>query len=87
MSDEWCLKITRVSDGYILEHAIEDDYEDYAETIPVASHLVQSVISDNEDDELKSGEALLWRVVEYFNFGGSKHDKERIRIIREPGEI
>ena len=35
------------------------------------------------DDPLKSTEELLWDVTEYFLLGGYKHDKERIRIVRE----
>jgi len=34
------------------------------------------------DDPLKSTEELLWDVTEYFLLGGSKHDAERIRIVR-----
>jgi len=41
-----------------------------------------TVIEDGVD-ELLSHESLLWRVMEYFDFSGSKHDKERIRITRE----
>ena len=35
------------------------------------------------DDPLKSTEELLWDITEYFLLGGSKHDAERIRIVRE----
>jgi len=42
-----------------------------------------AVIEDDDNDELKSHEELLWRIIEYFNFQGSKHDAERIRVIRE----
>ncbi len=41
------------------------------------------VIEKNEEDPLKGDEVLLLEVMEYFNFGGSKHDAQRIRIIRE----
>ena len=44
------------------------------------------VAEDSETDELRSHEKLLWDVMEYFNFGGTKHDKERLRIVREKGE-
>lgn len=46
----------------------------------------ESVIQDSDTDELKSGEELLWAVMEYFDFGGSKHDAERLRVVREKGE-
>jgi len=35
---------------------------------------------------LKSGESLLWAVMEYFGFGGSKHDRERIMVVRKKQE-
>lgn len=44
---------------------------------------INDVIEDNENDELKSHEELLWAIMKHFNFGGSKHSPERIRIIRE----
>jgi hypothetical protein len=65
---EWSLKITRVDNGYFLE----------------GNDGARIVIQEIEDDELREHEHLLFEVMEYFNFMGSKHDKERIRIIREP---
>lgn len=41
------------------------------------------VIEDDPQDELKSGESLLWEVMNYFSFNGSKHDPVRLRIERE----
>ncbi len=40
-------------------------------------------IEDDELDDLKSHEALLGWVMEYFNFGGSKHDPVRLMVKRE----
>jgi hypothetical protein len=65
-SFDWFLRISKVSNGYIL-----------------TSTDMQEVIEDDDKDELKSGEELLWKVMEYFNFYGSKHDPERLRVIRE----
>ncbi|MBE3137672.1 MAG: hypothetical protein IMZ43_09845 [Thermoplasmata archaeon] len=42
-----------------------------------------SVIEDVEMDPLKSGEGLLRNVMSYFDLQGSKHDAERLRIVRE----
>jgi len=42
-----------------------------------------SVIEDVEDDPLKSGERLLWDVMDCFNLLGSKHDPERLMVCRE----
>ena len=46
-------------------------------------HDINCVVEDDDEDELISHEQLLWYIMEYFNFGGSKHDSERIRIVRE----
>jgi len=44
---------------------------------------VEEVIEDDESDELKANESMLWWILEYFGGTGSKHDKERIRIVRQ----
>jgi len=71
---DWYLKITRVLNGYVLEG---DSGEDF---------IQKTVIEDKEEDELSSHEKLLWEVMEYFNLGGTKHDKERIKVVREKNE-
>lgn len=68
--DGWQLKITRTDNGYIIEVPNE----------------LPHVIQENQNDELKEHEELLWCVMEYFNFQGSKHDSERLRIVREKQE-
>ena len=68
------LIITRESNGYALD-GVSD-----------TGGRTRTVIEDDEVDELKSGESLLWAVMEYFNFQGSKHDAERIRVVREKQE-
>lgn len=70
---EWKLEITRVENGYVLWAPPED--EEHASR--------EWVIEDDVIDELKSHENLLWDIMEFFNFGGSKHDLERIKIKRE----
>ena len=74
--DYWAfnLIITREGNGYVLD-GVSD-----------TGGRVRTVIEDDEVDELKSGESLLWEVMSYFNFGGSKHDAERIRVVRESQE-
>ena len=70
----WQLDITRGDNGYKLGWWDETDdgeriwHEEY--------------IEDDEADELKSGENLLWRIGDYFAILGSKHDAERLRIVR-----
>lgn len=72
---KWKLTIERVDNGYIL-------------TGRFGEGLVTSVltITDRESDPLESHEQLLWEVMDYFAFRGSKHDEERIRIVRQKKE-
>jgi len=74
---DWAVEITRIRNGYVCKYP--DAYNDGPE------HLETEVFSDSDDDELKSGEDLLWWIIEHFNLGGSKWDKERLRVTREPG--
>ncbi len=73
-NSDWGMEIIRVGNGYKLRMAGD------------AELIMEAVVEDAEDDELKAGEELLWTVMEHFGFGGSRHDKERITITREPGE-
>lgn len=66
----YSLIITHCDNGYILT-----DYEGK-----------QWVIEDSETDPLSSGEGLLWSIMDNFGFGGSRHDKERLRVVREKGD-
>ncbi len=68
---KWELKITHVDNGYLLE-GIGDN-----------GMPAQWVIEDNDADELVSHESLLWNIMDYFNFGGCKHDAVRLRVTRE----
>ena len=75
---DWTLKIIRTQNGYILKTPQEN--------LDDSVYYEQSVIQDNEKDDLKSHEELLWEIMEYFNFSGTKHDVERLRIIRQKRE-
>lgn len=68
--NEWKLTVWREMDCYILEGKIDDITRRWA-------------IEDDEGDELHSHEALLYEVMSYFGFGGSKHDAERLRVMRK----
>ena len=67
----WQLKITHVDNGYLLEGRND------------IGMPIQWVIEDNEADELASHESLLWHIMDYFSFGGCKHDPIRLRVTRE----
>jgi len=72
----WSLNIGRVRNGYVLT---TPDLE--------GEGPAGWVIEDGDDVaglvNLTSGEALLWEVMDFFNFGGSKHDTSRIRVVVE----
>ncbi len=68
---EWSLKITRADNGYILDDSIN----------PIL------VIEDDKENALRCHENLLWEVMAFFNFAGSKHDLERIRIVRKKNKL
>jgi len=65
------LVILKVTNGYVVKG-----------NDPVSRESTSHVIEESAKDELLSGESLLWYVMEYFRFSGTKHDKERLRIVR-----
>ena len=73
MMEKRILKIERVLDGYIFT-----DSDDFGDEV--------NVIEEDDNDELAGIEKLLWRIVDALGFYGSKHDAERIRIIRQKRE-
>lgn len=68
----WSLTITSEINCYILEGIIDGVHRRWS-------------IEEDEKDALKMHQELLWDVMSYFCFSGSKHDKERIQVIREKG--
>lgn len=44
-----------------------------------------AVIEDNDNDELSSGENLLWEIINFFGLMGSRYDEERLSVIRVVG--
>lgn len=70
------INIKRITNGFILSW--EEEYADDSGK----TFTQQEVIEDSDKDDLKSGEELLWRIMEYFNLGGSKHDEQRITVER-----
>jgi hypothetical protein len=71
--DEWKLTITSEMNGYVLEGDIEGIKHKW-------------IIEEDEKDSLAADEKLLYEVMNYFGFQGSKHDSERLRVIREKKE-
>ena len=75
--NRWGVSIIRHDNGYLL--ALEPS-EKEGEITAV------EVYEDDEDDPLKGIESVLWRVIDHFGMMGSRYDKERIVIRREPGD-
>ena len=71
----WKLEINREDNGYTLNGKFRD------------SDIVSTMVIEETNDELEVHEKLLWNIMEYFAFSGSKHDDERIRVVREKQEI
>ncbi len=71
----WQITITKADNGWVLEYP--SDVEGELEPRYLA-------VEDPPDgNEVKSAQKMLWEVMEYFNLFGSKHDSERLRVIRE----
>ena len=70
---DWCIEINRVSNGYTIRFPHPNTGEIW----------IDEVIEYDDGDELAGAEKLLWRIAEYFAFLGSKHDKERLQVVRE----
>lgn len=71
----WSITIDKTETGYILDTPESTD--------ELGKRWVRE---EDEQDELKAIEAVLWDVLQYFGHYGSKHDAERIRIIRQKSE-
>jgi hypothetical protein len=71
------LQITRCDNGFGLEWWEETDED-------ASNHV--TVIEDDENDKMKSGEEILWFVMNHFDLGGSKFDKKRLTINRVRGD-
>jgi hypothetical protein len=83
--EDLILKIREVENGYVLKWEDEDEDDDGNITWQEHRHVIQE--DDDGGDELVHHEQLLWFVMEFFGFGGSKHDPERLRIIRDPHKL
>jgi hypothetical protein len=78
LSNEWSVTIFSGRNGYRMEW---DDVLDDGST----AHVFE-VIEDDFLDDLKHHEKLLCWIADFFGFSGSKHDHERIKVVREKRE-
>lgn len=73
----WKCSIEKCENGFVVIYPkeIEDNIVD-----------VLHVIEESETDKLKEIEDLLFWIIDYFDYYGSKHDPERITVTREKHE-
>ena len=72
---KWELRIRKAENGFILESDIDEGLG-----------VTEMLLEDDENDELKSGESLLWQVIEFFGLRTSRYAKEVLTITREQGD-
>jgi len=69
----WCCFIEKAENGYIVSYPNEED----------ENNIIPHVIEEDPKDALKEHEDLHYWLMDFFAHSGSKHDGERLRIIRE----
>ena len=74
---DYGVEITHVKNGFACKYPSSNDVREFFET---------EVFSDDDADELASGEDLLNWIIDFFGIGGSRYDAARLRIAREPGD-
>ena len=74
---DYGVEITRVKNGFACKYPSSNDVREFFET---------EVFSDDEVDELASGEDLLNWIIDFFGIGGSRYDAARLRIEKVPGD-
>jgi hypothetical protein len=83
MSD-YRMTIERVDNGYLLE--FPDPYEDdEADVLRTSREVIAE--DDSKWGHLEAGQLLIYRMMEFFDLVGSKHDERRLRVsISGPGD-
>jgi hypothetical protein len=83
MSD-YKMSIEKVDNGYVLE--FPDVYEDDPSDAP---HTRREVIAEDDGrwGGIEAGQVLIYRIMEFFDLTGSKHDERRLQVsISGPGD-
>lgn len=82
MSD-YKMTIERVDNGYLLEFPAT--YEDEEGEAGIRREVVAE--DDSKWGHLEAGQMLIFRIMEFFDLTGSKHDERRLQVsISVPGE-
>ena len=83
---DYKLTIERVDNGYLLE--FPGPYEE-DEEVDVYVPPRREVIAEDDGrwGGIEAGQVLIYRIMEFFDLTGSKHDERRIRVfITTPGD-
>lgn len=71
---EWSLTIIRAQNGFILRSQEEIEDGRYRQNDIIVEE------TEVQGGDVEAVQQMLYEVLNYFGLGGSKHDKERIRI-------
>jgi hypothetical protein len=83
--NDYKITIEKVDNGYLLE--IPDVYED--DDAPPPHGTRREVIAEDEGrwGNIEAGQMLIFRIMEFFDLTGSKHDERRLQVtISGPGD-
>jgi len=81
--NDYKLTIERVDNGYLLE--FPNTYED-DDAVPTTRREVIAE-DDGRWGGIEAGQRLVWRIMEFFDLTGSKHDERRLEVsISGPGD-
>jgi hypothetical protein len=82
---EYEMKIEKVDNGYLLEFPDVRYDADGAETQIVSREVIAE--DDSKWGHLEAGLVLIFRLMEFFDLTGSKHDERRLQVsISGPGD-
>ncbi|MBE3040283.1 MAG: hypothetical protein IMZ62_15915 [Chloroflexi bacterium] len=84
---EWEMTIEKVDNGYLLE--FPDVYEEDMAGEVDAPRTRREVIAEDDGrwGHLEAGLMLIFRIMEFFDLTGSKHDERRLQVsISGPGD-
>jgi hypothetical protein len=84
MSD-YKMTIEKVDNGYLLEFPDTYDDDDEADVPRTRREVIAE--DDGRWGNIEAGQVLIYRIMEFFDMTGSKHDERRLQVsISGPGD-
>ena len=77
----WDFLITKIENGFLLTYESELGEEIVEEAIVEQDRDSKGHFLDEQQTQARLAHDLCWSVIEHFCLGGSKHDKERVRVV------